>query len=436
MASADLTVLQYIAEVTPGVTPDNGVKASVLLTGTAQPANADTITVAGLTYTFQTTLTNVARNVLIGATLAITLANLQAAANKLPGAGTKYAALTTKNPSLSITSVTATTALFTLLNGGTAGNALGSTKTGTSLTFGTPTFTGGTNSTTTLWRPTRYTGESLKFAIQNVQSAEIRPDRTESELVQTSGSAAGDINIELSYGSFDDLVEAVMCGTWTANVLQNGTNIRFFTFRKTFPDITPAQYHYFTGTAVESLKLDIQLGKIVSGSFGLMSFGIDPIIGVRTAAIGGESTGSALSTDPLNGVTNFQDFMIDGIPYSGCISSMKLDIKNSIRANQCLGSLIARDMKLGTLMVTGTMDLYFNEGSNFERFIKGTEFPLTFALQDPDGNRVVVDLPRCKYESGDVVAGSRNSDVMMAGAFRALFSDTAGYVMRLTRTPV
>jgi hypothetical protein len=56
----------------------------------------------------------------------------------------------------------------------------------------------------------RITGESLNKNISNVVSAEIRPDRQVADLIQASKEAAGDINFELSYGSFDEFFEGAL----------------------------------------------------------------------------------------------------------------------------------------------------------------------------------------------------------------------------------
>lgn len=67
-------------------------------------ANAETITVAGKTYTFQTTLTNVDGNVNLGASNNATMTNLAAAINldntgeSATGPGNDYAAATKKHP--------------------------------------------------------------------------------------------------------------------------------------------------------------------------------------------------------------------------------------------------------------------------------------------------------------------------------------------------
>lgn len=61
-------------------------------------ANAETITVGGKVYTFQTTLTDVDGNVKIGADDDEDMDNLVAAINLGAGAGTAYAAAMTANP--------------------------------------------------------------------------------------------------------------------------------------------------------------------------------------------------------------------------------------------------------------------------------------------------------------------------------------------------
>lgn len=56
----------------------------------------------------------------------------------------------------------------------------------------------------------RFTSESLAAAIQTVSSAEIRSDRNVAELLRTDMSVAGDLNFELTYGSFDSFLEMML----------------------------------------------------------------------------------------------------------------------------------------------------------------------------------------------------------------------------------
>src|SRR5688572_2184163 len=73
------------------------VAATQTLTPAANPANNDTFTVGGKTYKFQTTLTNVANNVKIGASASASIDNAIAAINRGIGDGTLYASATKAN---------------------------------------------------------------------------------------------------------------------------------------------------------------------------------------------------------------------------------------------------------------------------------------------------------------------------------------------------
>ena len=101
-----LTGLTYAptANVTETLDKDTGditlsvtgpARASTFVTASDVMLNTETLTIGALVYTFQTTLTDVARNVLIGADEADTLVNFKAAINRdITGVGTLYAAST------------------------------------------------------------------------------------------------------------------------------------------------------------------------------------------------------------------------------------------------------------------------------------------------------------------------------------------------------
>lgn len=63
----------------------------------------------------------------------------------------------------------------------------------------------GTTPATPAFIDSRYTSESVNYAITNITSNEIRSDRMTSDLVQTEADVSGAIDFELSYGSFDDM---------------------------------------------------------------------------------------------------------------------------------------------------------------------------------------------------------------------------------------
>ena len=60
----------------------------------------------------------------------------------------------------------------------------------------------------------RNTGETLNYTVSKTVSAEINAYRATSSMIPTSAEAAGAINYELSFGEYDELMEAALQGTW------------------------------------------------------------------------------------------------------------------------------------------------------------------------------------------------------------------------------
>lgn len=123
---------------------NGGGAASVLLTSDATaPANNDTVTVGGVTYTFKTSLTGAANEVLINTTAAAALTNLKRAITLTGTIGTDYGTGTVVNPLVTGGTLTTTTLLITANDLTVPGTALAATETSAHLSFDEPTLYGG-----------------------------------------------------------------------------------------------------------------------------------------------------------------------------------------------------------------------------------------------------------------------------------------------------
>lgn len=119
-------------------------QASGALTFSGVGTAEDTITIGGVTYTLKAAPTTGANEVKIGATADETANNLLAAINGGAGAGTLYGSLTTEHPDVyARKNATAVVGVVAKV-GGTAGNAIATTESGTGTSFGAATLTGGT----------------------------------------------------------------------------------------------------------------------------------------------------------------------------------------------------------------------------------------------------------------------------------------------------
>jgi len=73
----------------------------------------------------------------------------------------------------------------------------------------------------------RHTGESLKQDTSMITSEELRADRQIADIIRTGIAVSGNIGFELSYGTFDDLLQALLCsaGWSTKKEMQNKITI-------------------------------------------------------------------------------------------------------------------------------------------------------------------------------------------------------------------
>ena len=76
----------------------------------------------------------------------------------------------------------------------------------------------GTTPATPALTELRHSSTTLGLSKSALESQELRDDRQIKDYRHGVKSVGGDIGIEMSYGSHDDLLEAVLCGTWAAQV--------------------------------------------------------------------------------------------------------------------------------------------------------------------------------------------------------------------------
>lgn len=127
-----------------------GVKATETYTLAAQISDGDDVTIDSKVYTFETSLSNVDGNVLIGATASDTIDNLVAAIMLGAGSGTTYAAATTVHPTATAAVAAGDTMLVTAKQVGTAGNSLATTENGIQSSWGDTSMSGGVASDVTI----------------------------------------------------------------------------------------------------------------------------------------------------------------------------------------------------------------------------------------------------------------------------------------------
>ena len=281
---------------------------------------------------------------------------------------------------------------------------------------------------TTGWKPLRYTSETIGAEPQTTISDEIRSDRMVADLINTSLNVGGDANFELSYTSFDDLIEAALLGTWTTNVLKVGTVKRSFSIEKQFQDIT--QYIRFTGMRVGAMSLNFQFGQVATGSF---TFAGNGTTSSGTAATG--TTSAATTTAVMSGgqVANVN---VNGSASTLLFRTINLTVDNTLRPIQALGQTAPSNQAYGRATITGTIEAYFDNLSLYTPLISSTAISVSFDALDVAGNKYTVLIPKLKFSSGTPQTPGVDQDVVQSLGFTALFDSTTSTSLQITRTPI
>lgn len=204
--------------------------------------------------------------------------------------------------------------------------------------------------------------------------------------------------------------------TMTGSMIRNGTTLTSFSVQKELQDISPPSFFIFNGVRIGQLQLTFETGSILTGVFSLMGLGAS----VNTAGESGQTEVPAPTNEIMNAVSNILQIEFDDVVSTVFFNSLSLNINNNLRAQDAIGSLPHVGLALSRLEVTGDIELYFADNDEYTKYLNATAFSLSFRVEDASGKAYVFTLPRCKYETGEVVAGGLDQDVFQRSTIRAI----------------
>ena len=284
----------------------------------------------------------------------------------------------------------------------------------------------GTTPSTPTWTPCPHTSCSLGVTKDAIVSSKLRSDRQIEDMRHGNEQVGGDIGIELEYGAFDTLLEALMMGSWTTDVLKAGTTFRSFTFERLFGNLDTPEYHRTEGAVINSLSLEVSPNQMVTGSFG--------VVGEDLAIATSEVASSTYSADAGNiPFDSFTGSITEGGSSIATVTSLSLNVDNGVEPRFAVGSPITLEPSVGRINVTGTCTVYFTSKTLYEKFLNETESEIVLTLTDLDGNDLEFDLPRIKYTAGNPDVSDEGS-VSIALDFQALYNSGDASNLVITRT--
>lgn len=288
----------------------------------------------------------------------------------------------------------------------------------------------GTTPATPTMQKIRFTSSDMAGNKQTALSDEIRSDRMVSSMAEVGFDSNASIGFDMSLGgSFDDFLEAVLCGTAAAGVITNGTVKRSFTMESSFEDI--GVHQVVKGMRVGTFQLDINANSIVSGSFGFMG---------TELALSGSEAGSVYtaqtSTEVVNATTNVGSIEIDDVAIAVSLQAISLNIDNGLRLQPAIGSKYPVGIGYGRQVISGSITAYFEDTTLYQAMLDHDDIKLEFTLSDAAGNSIAFELPRIKFSSDAPSPGGIDQDVMETLEWTALADATGTYQIKVTITNV
>lgn len=294
-----------------------------------------------------------------------------------------------------------------------------------------PEVTYGTTPATPAMQVYGITGTTLALSKNIIESETINPNRQLMDVRHGMRQVGGDVTVEMAYGAFDLWLQAVLCGTWAADVLVPGTTRRSFSVMRNFTDLGGGAlpFHTFVGVEFNTLSLSIAPDAMVKATFGC--------IGKNWAMAGTAPVGTTYPD--VSSATPFDSFTgsisIDGVAVA-TVTEITLTVENGMEPRFVVFQDTTNQTKAGKTRVTGQLTLYFESADLLTAFNGEVKKNLSFTLTDKDGNDYTFDLPAVLPTGGQVDV-SGDADVTIPWPFTATYVTGAGTpdALKITRIP-
>lgn len=287
----------------------------------------------------------------------------------------------------------------------------------------------GVTPATPVFKELRVTNGGPRLNKSTTVSDERRKDRNVAGLVQTGQDWAGDYSGELSYGTFDDILEALLFGTWTTNVLKNGTTAKSFTFEETRQIGAGSSFSRYAGAMINSGSFNLQSRSIIAVGFNVMAH----LETLDTAIVTGATYTAANTKTILNASGSVASLAVAGITPTPKVRSLSFDINNNLRTRPVVGTLYSEEFGAGRCEITGTLEAYFETNDLYQAVLAHGGGALSFTAGEVTNEKYTFLMPKVTFGNGVVQTGGNNDDVTVSIPFQAVYDATEACSIKITR---
>lgn len=219
------------------------------------------------------------------------------------------------------------------------------------------------------------------------------------------------------------------------DVLKNGTVEQTMSIEVQYQDLTAPEYDVYPLCALDKTTLDFKSNDIVNAMVEVIA-GTPSNGTTRTA---GSTDIAAPTNDVLSTGANIGVIAENGVALSGvtAVTAATVEFSNSLRRRPALGALGTVDIASGTARCKVKLEMYYASNTIRTKILNGTSSSFSMRTVDataPNGSRAyVIDIPKLKYEAGNVKVPGIDTDRTLDPSFDALAHPTLGYAFSLQR---
>ncbi|MDE5410513.1 phage tail tube protein [Acinetobacter baumannii] len=258
----------------------------------------------------------------------------------------------------------------------------------------------GTTPANPVWYTVRRVTDSLTENVTTEDSSEVVDSRFRQSAVVTEAEVTGQLEFELSLGTFDLFLNVLAFNNWAANALSFGGGVRkSLTLVKVFEDI--GQVFIYRGIQVNTGEMTIQTTGKITGNFGLVGSSftrqqVNPVTNPIPA-----------STRPLVSMPNVEKLLINGQSIQGkaCLQTLTINFSNNLEAIRCIGSgKYTPEFYLEKMMDIGVNAnfMFSATSASWIDAIKTRDvFTLTFDITDTKGSKYSFNFPQLEVKEAN-----------------------------------
>ena len=351
-----------------------------------------------------------------------------------------------------------------------------------------PEVTWGDTPATPAFQELRVTGSSFTSNQTTSESNEVRSDRMNAATLLQSAEASGSIDTEISSDSHEQFMQSALF--WdTADITDTSTSVADITLTAAgglvvsaagtpFADLIVGQWLYMEGFAIgtndgyfqvvtvtssasinvddpDSVLADDVAGNTIEfrartfrnsidgWSFTVQEEYLDhsPVTYVNSKGMyvgewslsiaSGADVTQTFSFQGKNSVSTESQFAgatLLGANSNEVMDSLTMNLTNNLRNQQAVGiGAESVGIGFGKLSLTVDLELYFLNHDERTDFDNRTNKALTFRLEDPSNNAIIITIPQAKYSAFDSTGAANDSDTTSTGTITAeVFDNGAG----------